>query len=434
MPNLHTDQYPPSYYFSSLKYPQEYPSLTDSISVDICIIGGGFTGIASAIELVERGYNVAILEAHKIGWGASGRNGGQVIKGIGHNLENFRSTIGQQGIDAISAMGTEANQIVFERIKKYDIDCDLTMGYCDLATRSKHMRLLEHDYKKLSSNNYPYSINLLDKNTLQKKIIGSTKFIGGLEDMGSGHLHPLNLCTGEAKVAQHLGVQVFTNTPVIEIIPGESVIVKTKNGQVNAKKIIIAGNAYIKNLTPKKLPNISNKILPAGSYIIATEKLKKELHQEILPNNHAVCDLKIDLDYFRLSADNRLLFGGMCNYSGRDPKDIKTVLYPKMVNVFPQLEGINIDFQWGGMIGIGANRLPQIGRLTNNIFYAQAYSGHGINVTHVAARLLAETIHGESDRIKHFEQVKHLTFLGGKYLRSPLLSLGMMYHKMIDRF
>jgi len=434
MANIHTDQYPPSYYFSSLKYPQEYPTLNDSISVDICIIGGGFTGIASAIELVERGYNVAILETHKIGWGASGRNGGQVIKGIGHDLENFRTSIGQQGIDAISAMGKEANQIVFNRIKKYDINCDLTMGYCDLATRAKHMKLLELDYKNLSKSNYPYSVKLFDEKEIQQKVVGSKKYIGGLEDMGSGHLHPLNLCTGEAKVAHSLGVQIFTNSPVIEITPGEVAIVKTKNGQVNAKKVIIAGNAYIKNLAPKNLPNISNKILPAGSYIIATEKLTEELHQEILPNNHAVCDLKIDLDYFRLSADKRLLFGGMCNYSGRDPKNIKAALYPKMLNVFPQLEGINIDFQWGGKIGIGANRLPQIGRLTNNIFYAQAYSGHGVNVTHMAARLLAEAIHGESDRIKYFEQVKHITFPGGKHLRSPLLSLGMMYHKMLDHF
>jgi glycine/D-amino acid oxidase-like deaminating enzyme len=434
MSAIHTDQYPPSYYFSSLKYQQEYPILANAIEADICIIGGGFTGIASAVELAERGYNVVVLESHKIGWGASGRNGGQIIRGIGHDLEDFRTSIGQQGINAITAMGAEANEVIIERVKKYDIDCDLTMGYCDLAARHKHMKALEEDYQTISKSDYPHQVTLLDKNELQKQVVGSENFIGGMIDMGSGHLHPLNLCTGEAKVAAELGVQIFTDSAVTKITPGNVVKVTTKHGQVNAKQVILAGNAYIEDLAPKKLPNISNKILPAGSYIIATEPLKEETYKALLPGNHAVCDLKIDLDYFRLSADKRLLFGGMCNYSGRDPKDIKAALLPKMLNVFPYLEGINIDYQWGGMIGIGANRLPQIGRLDNNIYYAQAYSGHGVNVTHMAARLLAEAIHGETDRIKHFEQVKHFAFPGGKHLRSPLLALGMMYHKMLDAF
>jgi len=434
MTAIHTNQYPPSYYFSSLRYQQEYSVLAESVNADICIIGGGFTGVASAIELAERGYKVVVLEAHKIGWGASGRNGGQIIRGIGHELEDFRKTIGQQGIDAITAMGTEANEVVTQRVKKYNIDCDLTMGYCDLASRPKHMKALEQDYQAISQRDYPYSLTMLDKNELQKQVIGSNNFIGGMIDMGSGHLHPLNLCTGEAEVATNLGVQIFTDSAVTHITPGELVKIETQHGQVNAKQVILAGNAYIGDLAPKKLPNISNKILPAGSYIIATEPLKKEVYQALLPGNHAVCDLKIDLDYFRLSADKRLLFGGMCNYSGRDPKDIKAALYPKMLKVFPQLAGVNIDYQWGGMIGIGANRLPQIGRLDKNIYYAQAYSGHGVNVTHMAARLLAEVIHGETDRIKHFEQVKHFAFPGGKHLRSPLLALGMMYHKMLDAF
>ncbi|MCW8832423.1 MAG: FAD-binding oxidoreductase [Colwellia sp.] len=434
MTAIHTEHYPPSYYFSSLKYKQEYPVLTDAIDADICIIGGGFTGIASAVELAERGYKVVVLEAHKIGWGASGRNGGQLIRGIGHELEDFRNTIGQEGIDAITAMGIEANDVVIKRINKYQIDCDLTMGYCDLASKAKHMKSLAQDCQRLNNSDYGFDVKMLDKSELKQQVIGSDNFIGGMIDMGSGHLHPLNLCTGEAKTAADLGVEIYTDSPVSEIIPGNIITVKTSQGLVKANKVILAGNAYMDNLAPKNLPNIANKVLPAGSYIIATEPLDANIHQQLLPGNHAVCDLKIDLDYFRLSADKRLLFGGMCNYSGRDPKDIKAALYPKMLKVFPHLEGINIDYQWGGMIGIGANRLPQIGRLTDNIFYAQAYSGHGVNVTHMAAKLLAEAIHGESDRIKYFEQVKHFAFPGGKYLRSPLLALGMMYHKMLDAF
>ena len=431
MTAVHTNEYPNSYYASSLKYKSRYPTLSESLTADVCVVGGGFTGINTAVELAERGYSVVLLEAHQAGWGASGRNGGQMIRGIGHNLSSFKKEIGQEGVDAIIGMGSEASNIVIERINKYNIECDLTFGYCTLASRAKHMKALEADFEDQRDK---FNVQLLDKKELQKKVIGSNNFIGGMIDMDSGHLHPLNLCTGEAEVAQQLGVKIFNNSEVKSITPGEVIKIKTAQGQVLAKKVVLAGNAYISDLAPKKLPNISNKILPAGSYIIATEVLSDEVHEKLLPGNHAICDMKIDLDYFRLSADKRLLFGGMCNYSGRDPKNIQDALYPKMLKVFPELEGINIDYQWGGNIGIGANRLPQIGRLADNIFYAQAYSGHGVNVTHMAAKLLAEAIHGESDRIKHFEQVRHFAFPGGKHMRSPLLALGMMYHKMIDRF
>jgi len=434
MTSIHNKYHPKSYYFSSLNDQQDYPILSEDIDADICIVGGGFTGIASAVELVERGYKVVVLEAHQIGWGASGRNGGQLIRGIGHELEDFRNSIGQQGIDAITAMGLEANTVVTERIKKYQIECDLTFGYCDLASKTKHIKTLEQDCEKLNNSDYAFEVKMLGASELKQQVIGSDNFIAGLVDMGSGHLHPLNLCTGEAAVASSLGVDIYCNTPVTEIIAGDIVTIKTQFAQVNAKKVILAGNAYINDLSKKKLPNISNKILPAGSYIIATEPLSKNIYQQLLPGNHAVCDMKIDLDYFRLSADKRLLFGGMCNYSGHDPKDIKAALSPKMLKVFPELAGTAIDYQWGGKIGIGANRLPQIGHLTDNIFYAQAYSGHGLNVSHMAAKLLAETIHGQSDRMKYFEQVKHFAFPGGKHLRSPLLALGMMYHKMLDHF
>lgn len=430
MTAVHTPNHADSYYFSSLKYQQEYPSLQESIEADVCIVGGGFSGISSAIELAERGYKVVVLESHKIGWGASGRNGGQIIRGIGQNIQGFKKTIGQHGVDAITQLGHQANQIVIDRINKYKIDCDLTMGYCDLATRDKHMKSLEAEVEHLNRYQYPHQIKLLDKAELKKQVIGSDAYLGGLIDMGSGHLHPLNLCRGEAQAASDLGVRIFEDSKVEKFTPGETIIVKTTHGEVRAKKLILAGNAYLGDLAPK----IAHKVLPAGSYIIATEPLSDSVYKNLLPNNHAVCDQKIDLDYFRLSADKRLLFGGLCNYSGRDPKSIEATLTPKMLEVFPELAGINIDYQWGGMIGIGANRLPQIGRLDKNIYYAQAYSGHGVNITHVAGKILSEAISGESALIKHFSAVKHLTFPGGNLFRSPLLAMGMMYHKMLDKF
>ncbi|EOD77383.1 Gamma-glutamyl-putrescine oxidase [Grimontia indica] len=417
-----------SYYAATAKYPQRYPALTESISVDVCIVGGGFSGINSAIELALRGYSVAVLEANKIGWGASGRNGGELIRGIGHGIEQFTNQIGKEGVAAISQMGLEAVQIVKDRVDEFSIDCDLAMGYCDLAMKPSHMKELQEDFDDLSANQYPHEIRMLEKADLAE-VIGSDRYIGGMLDMGSGHLHPLNLVTGEAAAAAGLGVQLFEDSAATEIIKGQKPIVKTAQGQVTCNYLLLAGNAYIGH---KLEPYIGGKVLPAGSYIIATETLSDEQVASTIPKNMAFADLSIALDYYHLSGDNRLLFGGLCTYSGKDPKDITGALLPNLERVFPQLKGVGIDFEWGGMIGIGANRLPQIGRLPDapNIFFAQAYSGHGVNATHMAGKVIAEAISGTAERFDVFAKVKHMTFPGGPLLRSPLLAIGMTYHRL----
>jgi len=253
--------------------------------------------------------------------------------------------------------------------------------------------------------------------------------VGGMIDMGSGHLHPLNLALGEAAAAQKLGVKLFEQSEVTRIDYGPEVTVHTALGNVRAKTLVLACNAYLNGLNPY----LSGKVLPAGSYIIATEPLSEAQAAHLLPQNMAVCDQRVTVDYFRLSADRRLLFGGACHYSGRDPQDIGAYMRPKMLKVFPQLADVKIDYQWGGMIGIGANRLPQIGRLVDqpNVYYAQAYSGHGLNATHLAGKLLAEAISGQQQgRFDLFAQVPHITFPGGQHLRSPLLALGMLWHRL----
>lgn len=250
--------------------------------------------------------------------------------------------------------------------------------------------------------------------------------------MGSGHLHPLNLALGEARAAASLGVSLFEHSRVTHIDYGKQVEVTTAHGRVTADYLVIGCNAYLNDLNPE----LGGRVLPAGSYILATEVLDRRLRQRLLPQNMAVCDQNVALDYYRLSADGRLLFGGACNYSGRDPRDIKAFMLPKLLRVFPELAGTAIEFQWGGMIGIGANRLPQIGRLKEhpNVLYAQAYSGHGLNATHMAGKLVAEAIRGESRGFDLFASVPHITFPGGPALRSPLLALGMLWHRMKDIF
>jgi len=428
-PGTHSSEYPDSYYFASQRYPQRYPELEGSVETEVCVIGGGFSGVNTALELAERGFKVTLLEAYRIGWGASGRNGGQIIRGVGHALEGFRNDIGQEGIDAINQMGFEANEIVKARVAKYKIECDLKMGYCDLATKPRHLRDFEEDKAWLDDIGYGYETKLLGQTDMHQ-VVGSDAYIGGLTDMGSGHLHPLNLVCGEAAAAAELGVQIFEQSPVIDIQQGERCVIKTEKGVIGADRLVICGNAYVAGLED----TLEGQILPAGSYVIATEPLSEEQCQRILPQDMAVCDQRVDLDYYRLSADRRLLFGGLCTYSGRDPKSITQALRPNMDKVFPYLKDIKIEYQWGGMIGIGANRLPQIGRLRPNVYFAQAYAGHGVNVTHLAAKLIAENIAAESSRIEVFEKVKHLRFPGGRAFRSPLLALGMSYHRLKDIF
>ncbi|EKG34336.1 NAD(P)/FAD-dependent oxidoreductase [Pseudomonas avellanae] len=422
------DRHVASYYAASSHPQADHPVLQGELKVDVCVVGGGFSGLNTAIELAERGLSVALLEARKIGWGASGRNGGQLIRGVGHGVEQFANVIGSEGVTLIKLLGIEAVEIVRQRIERYGIECDLKWGYCDLANKPRDVHSLAEDAEELRSLGYRHALTLLQADQM-RSVVGSDRYVGGLIDMGSGHLHPLNLALGEAAVAQSLGVQVFEHSAVTRIDYGPQVKVHTAQGLVRAKTLVLGCNAYLNGLNPE----ISGKVLPAGSYIIATEPLSEAQARELLPQDMAVCDQRVTVDYYRLSADRRLLFGGACHYSGRDPQDIAAYMRPKMLDVFPQLASVAIDYQWGGMIGIGANRLPQIGRLSQqpNVFYAQAYSGHGVNATHLAGRLLAEAIAGQhSDGFELFAKVPHMTFPGGKHLRSPLLALGMLWHRL----
>ena len=421
-------QHTASYYAASSLPQPDHPVLQGEHVADVCVVGGGFTGLNTALELAERGMSVILLEAHKIGWGASGRNGGQLIRGVGHGLEQFEGIIGKDGVRQMKLMGLQAVEIVRQRVERFNIACDLTWGYCDLANKPRDLEGFAEEADELRSLGYRHETRLLQANEV-RSVVGSDRYVGGFVDMGSGHLHPLNLALGEAGAAAQLGVKLFEHSAVTRIDYGPQVRVHTAQGSVRANSLVLGCNAYLKDLNPQ----LSGKVLPAGSYIIATEPLSEAQAHALLPQNMAVCDQRVALDYYRLSADRRLLFGGACHYSGRDPQDIAAYMRPKMLEVFPHLKDVKIDFQWGGMIGIGANRLPQIGRLPDqpNVYFAQAYSGHGVNATHLAGKLLAEAISGQhSDGFDLFANVPHITFPGGKYLRSPLLALGMLWHRL----
>ncbi|QBF25639.1 FAD-binding oxidoreductase [Pseudomonas tructae] len=426
--NQHTCEHARSYYSATAHTQVAYPALGADLQADVCVIGGGFTGVNCAIELAQRGLSVILLEARRIGWGASGRNGGQLIRGIGHEVEGFARYVGQDGVKYLQRAGIESVEVVAERIREHAIDCDLRWGFCELANTPAQFAAFRAEQQSLAELDYRHETQLVGPEQMQQ-VVASNLYAGGLIDRGSGHLHPLNLVLGEARVAQALGVRLFEQSPVLEIRHGASAQVRTRHGTVRAGSLVLACNAHLDELEPR----LSGKVLPAGSYIIATEPLSPAQAEQLIPQNLSLCDQKVGLDYYRLSADRRLLFGGACHYSGRDPQDIAAYMRPKMLKVFPQLADTRIDFQWGGKIGITANRFPQVGRLQQhpNVFYAQGYSGHGLNVTHWTARLLAEAIHaGHSQGLDVFSAVPHLTFPGGKALRSPLLALGMFWYRL----
>jgi len=428
---MNTAVHASSWYAASQNRSLTFPALQGEQRADVGIIGGGFTGLNTAIELAERGFSVCLLEAHKIGWGASGRNGGQLIRGVGHDLEQFRNVLGEGGVKALKQLGLQAVDIVRERIERFAIDCDLTWGYADLANTPRGFSELLQERDELKALGYRHPLQVVEAKDMAQ-VVDCNHYAGALIDAGSGHLHPLNLALGEAAAAASLGVKLHEQSRVEKIDYGSELCVHTTTGRLRCQHLVLACNAYLGELQPQ----LAGKVLPAGSYVIASEPLDGALAKRLIPNNRALCDQRVALDYFRFSRDNRLLFGGACHYSGRDPKDIAAYMRPKMLNVFPELESVKIDFAWGGMIGIGANRLPQIGRLQGqaNLWYAQGYAGHGLNVTHLAARLLGEAISGQACQgFDLFAKVPHITFPGGKHLRSPLLALGMLWYQLKGR-
>lgn len=412
-----------SYYAATRNDPTTYQELDGEVETDICVIGGGFTGVATALTLVERGHRVVLVEQNRIGWGASGRNGGQIIHGLG-GTRRLREFLSDEQLWALHYRG---NDIIHERVQKYAINCDLKSGYVEVAVKPRHMAGLEEDYAEHETHGLAQHLRLLDKQELAA-LIGTDAYLGGMTNNLNGHLHPLNLCLGEARAAVDQGALIFEQTEVIGMDHGATVRVRTRKGSVVAGKVLIAGNAYHR-LEPRKL---SGLLFPAGSFIIATEPLSEEEIARVNPQDLAVCDLNNVLDYFRLSADKRLLFGGRCNYSGREPRSIVDSMRPRMLNIYPEFSDKHIDFQWGGKIGIVIKRVPLIGRMTHNVFHSMGYSGHGVAPTHIAAEVTVNAMEGNTEIIEAYEKISHIRIPLGQWMGNQLLALGMLYYRFKD--
>jgi len=416
-----------SYYAASVNEVTDYPVLEGSTSVDVCVVGAGFTGVATALTLAERGYSVALVEANRVGWGASGRNGGQVINGMS-GLAKLREKHGDGIADMLWELKWRGNELIRERVAKYSIDCDLKDGYVEVATKPRQVTYIEESAAERERHDFPFRYEIWDREKT-RSMLGTDAYHGGFACYRDGHLHPLNLCIGEARAAHDLGARIFEQSPVTGIEHSERPRVMTASGHVDADAVVLAGNAYSR-LEPKYL---SNLVFPAGSYIIATEPLPDDVASSINRPDIAVCDLNEVVDYYRLSADKRLLYGGACNYSGRDPASIKAYILPRMLKTYPQLENVRIDFEWGGKIGIVLNRVLAVGRINNNIYYCHGYSGHGVNGTHVMGEVMADAITGTMEKFDLFAGLERVRIPGSQWVGNQLIALGMLYYKLKDK-
>ena len=420
--------YPDSYYAHSANPVPARPALAGATETDVCVVGAGYTGLSTALFLLEHGFKVTILEAAKVGFGASGRNGGQIVNSYSRDIDVIERTTSPKHAQLLGEMAFEGARIIRERVAKYNIQCDLKDGGVFAAVTPKQMGHLESQ-KKLWERYGHTQLELLDEKRI-REVVNTESYIGGMLDMSGGHIHPLNLALGEAAAVESLGGVIHEQSAVIRIDRGANPLVHTANGQVKAKFVVVAGNAYLGNL----LPELTAKSMPCGTQVVTTEPLSPELAKSLLPQDYCVEDCNYLLDYYRLSADNRLIFGGGVVYGARDPANIEAIIRPNLIKTFPQLKDVKIDFAWTGNFLLTLSRLPQVGRIGENIYYSQGCSGHGVTYTHLAGKVLAETLRGQAERFDAFASLPHYPFPGGDLFRIPFTAIGAWYYTLRDKF
>ncbi len=420
-------EYPGSYYAASRNPAPARPALAGERSVEVCIVGAGFTGLSAGIELAERGHEVMVLEASHVGWGASGRNGGQIVNGLNASLETIEGRYGRGTADFVATVVQEGGALIRARVAKYGIDCDLKNGNVFAAFTAKQMQELEAKqalWRRHGIDNF----EMLDREGLRRHV-ASDAYVGGMLDRSGGHMHPLNLALGEAAALEGLGGLIHEASPVVRIDdPAGRPVVRTSTATVRPKALILAGNAYLGHLVPE----LENRVMPFSTQIIATAPLGRR-GAALLPTDVAVEDVRYVLDYYRLSADGRLLWGGGTVYGGTDPADIRAKLVPNLEKVFPELKGVQVEFAWSGNCAISFSRVPQLGRLGQNTYFAQGYSGHGVVGSHLFGRILGEAVHGDRSRFDVFERVPWIPFPGGRRFAVPYSMLGSWWYGLRDR-
>jgi gamma-glutamylputrescine oxidase len=386
--------YPDSYYVATAVDLVDRPELEEPLTADVCVIGGGFTGLSAALNLAEMGMDVVLLEAERIGFGASGRCGGLVGTGQRMDVLEMEEAFGYERSKQFWQFAEAAKDEIRMRVEKHAIDCDLPLD-------SEQVR----------------------------EFIATEDFYEGFYDPESMAMHPLNYTLGLARAATEAGVRIYENSRVTSYTRDDPAVVSTSRGTVKAAHVVLGCNGYLGDLEPRS----AGKIMPINNFMIATEPLGEERALELINGRFGVHDTRFVVNYFRISEDHRLLYGGGENYRPGFPKDIAKFVRPYMLRMFPQLEGVKIDYAWGGTLSVTVNRLPHFGRLEPNVWLAQGYSGHGISTANFAGKVIAEAIHGVAGRFDAFASLPTYTFPGGTMLRYPGMVLGMLYYGLKDR-
>ncbi|MGJ8615613.1 MAG: NAD(P)/FAD-dependent oxidoreductase [Sulfitobacter sp.] len=421
-------QYPESWYAATATPLARFPTLKGAVKADVCVVGGGYTGLSAALHLAEAGRDVVLIDAQRVGFGASGRNGGQLGSGQRVEQDGLEKMLGAEHAKRMWQMGEAAKDLVKSLITKHNIDCHLKPGVAHTASNDGDLAHM-HAYADHLREVYGYDeIETLDHAALQS-ICPSPDYVGGVLDMGAAHLHPLNFALGLARAATKAGVRIFETSPAHHIETGPKTTVQTDAGRIEADHVILACNGYLGGLNRK----VAARVMPINNFIAATEPLGDRI-KDVLPRDVAVADSRFVVNYFRLSHDGRLLFGGGESYGYKFPTDIAAKVRKPMSVIFPHLRDVKIDYAWGGTLGITMKRLPYVARVAPNILSASGYSGHGVGTATHAGQLMAMAVQGDTDGFDTMASIPTLSFPGGAALRNPLLVLAMTWYSMRDRF
>jgi gamma-glutamylputrescine oxidase len=420
--------YPDSFYAATAVGVRDYPLLDGERQADVCVIGGGFTGLSAALNLAERGLDVVLLEAQRVGYGASGRCGGLVGSGQRKEVLETEEMFGLERSKELWDFAEAAKQEIRDRVDKHDIACDLQRGQLVGIHKRRYLGWARATADVLAERySYPFCA-VLNKEETHARVATAT-FLEGLYDSEALTLHPLNFSLGLARAAAEAGVRIYENSRVLKYSHTDPAKVETASGSVTASFVVLACNGYLGKLEPR----VAGKIMPVNNFMIATEPLGETRAKELINGRFGVHDTRFVVNYFRMSDDRRLLFGGGENYRAGFPSDVKKFVRPYMLKLFPQLKDVAVDYGWGGTLSVTVNRLPHVGRLQPNVLFAQGYSGHGIAIATFAGKVIAEAVTGTADRFDVFASLPTHTFPGGTLLRYPGMVLAMLYYTIKDR-